>query len=142
MNWLESKLETLKSLEVWQLCELRQRIFVVEQHCPYPDIDETDLLAWHLLGHDENRLIAYARIFAEKDVARIGRIVIHPEKRRKGLGKDLIHRCLGFTQKTFPGLPIELSAQWHLKEYYVAFGFKSVSEMYLEDGIPHLRMRK
>ena len=129
------------------LCEayvLRQQVFVVEQNCPYVDCDGSDGAAAHLLGwEDDGPLVAYARLFGpgvKYEERCIGRVVTAKEVRRRGTGKELMRRALVETQRLYGAGPVRISAQRYLERFYTDLGFRTVSEPYLEDGIPHVEM--
>jgi ElaA protein len=134
----------LSTAELYSLLRLRCEVFVVEQHCAYPDIDGRDPGADHLLAWDsQDRLCGYLRVFgpSEEDaVARIGRIVTLPAVRKTGLGRWLVRQALDFVAARYGDVPIKISAQAHLERFYADFGFQRLSPDYLEDGIPHCDM--
>jgi ElaA protein len=127
---------------------LRQRVFVVEQTCAYADLDGRDLEARHLvaLTGDDPRPAACLRLFAPEKtnmapVARLGRIVVSPDRRKTGLGPALIREGLAEAARRYAGVPVVISAQAALADYYARFGFRTEGEIYDEDGIPHVTMR-
>ena len=127
--------------ELYSFLKLRVDIFVVEQNCPYPELDGADEKAIHLYIKEDDTVIAYLRIIPSKTgTARIGRVVTKIEHRGKGLSSQLMKRAMEYIREHYPEDTMILSAQEHLKEYYGSFGFKAVSEVYLEDGIPHVDM--
>ena len=142
-QWLYQDFSTLSAYELYEILRLRNRVFVVEQKCVYPDTDEKDLKSWHLCCWHNNQLVAYARIippgiaFAE---ASIGRVVTAPECRRTGLGKELMLRAIKAVHENFKVPSIKIGAQLYLKNFYAQLGFIPCSETYLEDGIPHIEM--
>lgn len=132
--------------DLYDLLELRQRVFIAEQNCPYIDADGLDPSCWHLLGRDEHaRLDAYSRILppgAKYTEPSIGRVVTHPRVRGMGLGKQLMREAIRQTANLFPGEPIRIGAQMYLVRFYSEFGFEPVGEPYDEDGIPHVEMAR
>ncbi|MNG31490.1 putative acyltransferase [compost metagenome] len=72
----------------------------------------------------------------------IGRVVSAASARGKGLGHELMEKALEQAEKHWPGVPVYLSAQAHLQDYYKRYGFVVVGEEYLEDDIPHIGMRR
>lgn len=127
---------------------LRQRVFVVEQTCAYADLDGRDAAARHLVAlmGDDLRPAACLRLFSPEpaDVtpaARLGRIVVSPDHRKTGLGPALIREGLAEAARLYPGLPVVISAQAALADYYTGFGFKVDGAIYDEDGISHVKMR-
>ncbi len=144
LHWKTNTFAKLSTQQLFEILKLRQEIFVVEQECAYPDIDDTDLVSTHLSGNNQNNeLIAYARLIqpgVSYDQASIGRIVVSPKARGQRLGVILMHKALEEMENLFPGKPIKIGAQQHLEKFYNDLGFKTISEMYLEDGIPHIHM--
>jgi ElaA protein len=130
--------------ELYALLKLRVDVFVVEQNCPYPELDGKDDRALHLMLKRGDEIIAAARIFPPHDEvpAKIGRVVVSPAHRGERLGEALMREALKACADRFPDAPVFLSAQSHLQKFYDSFGFKPVSDEYLEDGIPHLDMLK
>lgn len=122
---------------------MRQDVFVLEQACPFLDIDGLDANCHHVCAFEGLELQAYARILPPElkyDEASIGRIVVAREKRSLGLGKKLMDFVISETEKLYPKMNIRMSAQLYLESYYQKFGFKRISEIYLDDGIPHVDM--
>ncbi|TAI47578.1 GNAT family N-acetyltransferase [Flagellimonas allohymeniacidonis] len=145
MNILVKTFAELSRDELYELLRLRCEVFVVEQNCPYQDLDNKDQKALHVLGRDKNALVAYTRIFGPGDYAEntsIGRVVVAPHGRKHGYGKKIMEASLNEAQKRFPKCPVELSAQTYLIKFYNDLGFSAIGEEYLEDGIPHIRMIK
>ena len=128
---------------LWDIFRLRQDVFVLEQSCLYPDIDAIDLTAFHLYLSREGVVIAYARLYEKlAHQITIGRVVVAPEMRRSGLGHELMTRALEKLKAQWPNhQQVTLSAQEHLQSFYQRCGFETVSEVYDEDGIPHVRMQ-
>lgn len=126
---------------------LRQQAFVLEQNCPYADMDGRDGDARHLVAVTDQPLrpAACLRLFApaaENDLAvRLGRIVVSPDYRKSGLGPALIREGLAQAARLYPGVGVVISAQAALQGYYAAFGFSAEGAPYDEDGIPHVTMR-
>ena len=125
---------------------LRQRVFVVEQNCPYLDADGKDIDAIHLLGFIDSELVATLRFFpcfSEYDQQiSIGRVCTSLSVRRLGVGRELMTQAIKYAGDFYPNLSIQIGAQSYLKEFYSSFGFKQVSEEYLEDDIPHILMQR
>ena len=144
MRWHLYPYPELRLDDLYDLLELRQRVFVLEQNCAYVDADGVDLSCWHLLGRDEHaRLDAYARIVppgVKYTEPSIGRVVTHPRVRGQGLGKSLMREAIMHTVNLFPGEAIRIGAQMHLVRFYSEFGFDPVGDPYDEDGIPHVEM--
>lgn len=151
--WHCKRWEELGREELYALLRLRAEVFVVEQDCPYQDLDDKDRKGLHLWAERPaepaskgGRVLAVTRLLPagvsyENEVS-IGRVVTAEEVRRSGLGKELMVRSLEALHAHWPGEPIRLSAQQYLERFYAGFGFETVGESYLEDGIPHVAMTR
>ncbi len=145
INWELKKFGELTTGELYDLLALRAAVFVVEQDCVYLDTDGKDRKAWHVLGRKDGELVAYARIFAPGDYfdeCSIGRVVVAPPERWLGLGHELMGMAIAGVRHILGDVPITISAQRHLEKFYGSHLFKTISAPYLEDGIPHVRMRR
>ena len=135
--------DQLTPQELYAILQLRNEVFAVEQHCVYPDMDDKDQPAWHLMGQKDNKLLAYTRLIppgiSYKEPS-IGRVVTSPSIRRSGEGRILMQRSIAWLQNNYPGQPIHIGAQLYLKEFYSSLGFSVCSAIYLEDGIEHIEM--
>jgi ElaA protein len=135
----------LTTQELYNILQLRSEVFVVEQNCIYQDIDEKDQKAIHIFSTENNKTIAYSRIFNEGEYFEnpsIGRVVVKKEKRGTELGKKIMIEGAKYIKQNFTNKNIEISAQKYLKEFYTNLGYKFTGNEYLEDGIPHIRMIK
>lgn len=136
--------DDLTNRELFWIYHLRVAVFVVEQTCYYQEVDTDDLVAKHVFAKDPNgRVIAYARIIPEPDqsAVRIGRVVVDPDHRQDGLGHSLVSEVLRQVTLEFPWAQQVLAqAQAYLQTFYERYGFRATSDIYLEDGIPHLDM--
>ncbi len=142
-DWLP--FDRLSGREVHDLLQLRSRVFVVEQTCPFLDPDGLDPKCWHGLGRDGELLVATARIVPpglKSEEPAIGRVVTAPEVRRTGAGRALMSSAIAQVQRLYPGQSIRLGAQRYLEKFYGSFGFVPIGEPYDEDGIPHIEMRR
>lgn len=130
--------------EFHDIIALRIQIFIIEQNCPYQEVDGKDKLAHHLFFKNEmNEIIAVTRILPQGifyDEVAIGRVVVHEDYRGSGLGNQLMSGSMNFVRDKYGEVPVRLSAQKHLENYYGNHGFKSTGKEYLEDGIPHVEM--
>jgi ElaA protein len=115
---------------------------VVEQDCVYLDIDDVDLESHHLIGYVEKEIAGYLRIYEKDGSVRIGRVLVAENHRRKGHASKIMEGAIDFIQTNKPSGSIKISAQEHLKSFYGSFQFEQTSDMYLEDGIPHIAMVK
>ena len=139
-----STYEQLSRQTLYEILALRAAVFVVEQNCPYQDVDGKDIEAIHLMGYEKNQLVAYARILpkgiAYQDYISIGRVVTAAAVRGKGYGHVLVKKAVEIAKATYPKNAIKISAQAHLEVFYKAHGFIPTGEAYLEDDIPHIGM--
>ena len=129
--------------DLYAVLNLRQKVFIVEQDCPYIDADYTDQDAFHLLGYQGNNLIAYLRAFKpglKYEGSSMGRIVTEKNSRGLGLGKEIIKEGVRFLKKEYPSYEIVISAQHRLQHFYIELGFISRGDVYLEDNIDHIQM--
>ena len=148
--WQTKRFSELSLNQLYDVLKLRVDVFVVEQTCFYPDLDsDKNLLdrhpqTLHLLGYQSEQVVAYLRILPKgqsyPEHVSIGRVVTAPQARGDGLGHELMTEGITLCQQYFPNESIKISAQQHLKAYYQVHGFTQVSEMYLEDDIPHIAM--
>ena len=129
---------------LYQLLRLRSEVFVVEQACLFPDMDGLDPQCEHLCGTDASgTVVAYARLLPpglKHPEAALGRVVTAAAVRRSGAGRELMRQALAGCRARHPGHAIRIGAQQRLERFYIEFGFVTVSDPYLEDGIPHLDM--
>jgi ElaA protein len=144
-KWKIKRFNELSLEELYSALQLRTEVFVVEQNCVYQDIDNKDQKAIHLLGEIDGILIAYCRIFKPKDYfdnASIGRVIVNLSHRDLKLGHELMYQAVNAIKEQFGETEITISAQLYLKKFYESHGFIQTSEMYLEDDIPHIEMKK
>lgn len=144
-RWQDLHHTELSVTDLYSVLALRNAVFIVEQNCPYQDIDGDDLTGEnrHLLGWRDGSLVAYARILKsdnELEPVVIGRVVISPSARGEKLGYRLMEQAMASCQQHWPQQAIYLGAQAHLQAFYAHFGFRPVTDVYEEDGIPHVGM--
>lgn len=143
LSWTCRRLEQLAPRELYELLKLRSEVFVVEQRCIYLDPDGQDLEALHLLGRDAaGTLQACARLIPTAAGPKIGRVLTAPAARGAGQGRALMQQAIGQCEQRWPGRAISLSAQAHLQHFYASLGFVPTSDVYDEDGIAHIDMRR
>lgn len=143
LNW--HRFSELTTEQLYAILSLRSKVFIVEQNCIYQDLDGKDEDALHLLGMEENVLVAYLRLFLPKHSENkmiFGRVVTEKSARTKGYGKQLIKELLTYCEVYYPGISIQCSAQNYLIQFYEKFGFKISGDIYDEDGIPHIKMQR
>ncbi|MBR9873000.1 GNAT family N-acetyltransferase [Vibrio sp. J1-1] len=147
LTWITLPFTQLTTIQLYELMRLRVDVFVVEQTCPYPELDGKDTLdgVYHLLGYQDDALVACARLLPAGTTysnVSIGRVVTKQTARGGGLGHKLLEEALTQCESLWPKQTIDIGAQEHLIEYYSRHGFDVVSDCYLEDGIPHVDMRR
>ena len=133
----------LSNDELYAILHLRQKVFVLEQNCPYIDADYSDQDALHLLAYRGNDLIGYLRAFRpgiKYEGSSLGRIVTEMNYRGLGIGKKITIEGVNFLKKDYPNHEIVISAQHRLEHFYIELGFKSRGKIYLEDDINHIQM--
>lgn len=137
--------DTLHINELYSILRLRSEVFVVEQDCPYQDLDNNDQNSYHVICLSEvGKLIGYARLLSRgmtyADYASIGRVVVSKEARGLNVGRKLMQYAIEKCSALFPKEPVKISAQHHLQTWYESLGFEAVGDVYLEDNIPHIGM--
>jgi len=145
IQWDIKSFEALSTKELYDILRLRSEIFVVEQNCVYLDLDGKDKLALHLFGEFEGKIVAYSRLFKPGisfENASIGRVVVDVNYRERKWGHELMREAIAGIQLHFSESKITIGAQLYLKKFYESHGFVQTSEMYLEDDIPHIEMKR
>ncbi len=137
--------EDLSVGELYEILQLRETIFIVEQNCIYHDIDELDKQCFHVFTRDKNdqKIIAYARLVPASlkfDVPSIGRVICDKNYRGKSIGKSLMNKAIEEIRQLFKSNAIKISAQTYLFKFYSNLGFKPIGAPYDEDGIEHVDM--
>ncbi|WP_319468562.1 GNAT family N-acetyltransferase [uncultured Trichococcus sp.] len=138
--WVIKPFEELTTKELHLIYKERTAVFVVEQNCPYQEVDDADLVSIHFWKQADDRLLAYARLIPGPDHVRFGRVLVPQGERTHGHGQELMQVMLEYAKTHFPGLTVHAQAQAYLQDFYAAFGFRPVSDIYLEDDIPHIDM--
>ena len=143
MTWSLKFFDDLTSRELYSIMQLRNEVFVVEQNCVYQDADNKDIHCHHLMGWQEHKLVAYTSIvppgISYEEIS-IGRVVSSRSVRKSGVGQLLMQKSIEAARSLYPVGSIKIGAQLYLKKFYESFSFIQCSEMYLEDGIPHIEM--
>lgn len=143
MSFIFKAFQELSVNELYDLLKLRAEIFVVEQDCVYNDLDDYDKEAVHVIYVENGEIIATARLLKPgtrfSDFS-IGRVVVKKDKRGTGLGKALMNAAINFCITNWKAEKIKISAQQYLQRFYEELGFVVITEMYLEDDIPHVGM--
>ncbi len=129
---------------LYTIMQMREKVFVVEQNCPYLDADGKDLNSYHFLLFYENEIVGYQRLLppgvSYEKYASIGRVLTPIEFRGKNYGREMISRGIKACLELFDNHSIKISAQSRLNKLYSEFGFEETGEHYLEDDIPHSAM--
>lgn len=147
INWQLLTFRELSCEQLYTLLKLRVDVFVVEQNCPYPELDNLDQTPElrHLLGYQDDTLVAYARLLPAgltHDTPSIGRVIVAEQARGQQLGDELLEQAIDATEQLWPGQAITIAAQNHLLSFYQSAGFQPQGEVFLEDGIPHITMQR
>ncbi|MBL7913216.1 MAG: GNAT family N-acetyltransferase [Bacteroidia bacterium] len=144
MEIILKEFKELSNTQLFEIYKLRSEVFIVEQNCPYQDVDDIDQRSAHLLISEAGTLAAYARIIppgiSYKEPS-IGRVVVRKQFRGRDIGKLLMKECIKYMSTAFPKWEIVISAQSYLIKFYTELGFNAEGEEYLEDNIPHTKMR-
>lgn len=130
-------------MELYDILQLRCRIFVVEQRCLFVDPDGYDQRCLHGMLYRGEALIGYARVVPPSVIypeASIGRVSSEPKLRGLGIGREVMAKALQICSERFPGVPIRLMAQYYLLDFYKSYGFVPRGEIYSEDDIDHIDM--
>ena len=142
MEILIKKFKELTTDELYEILKLRVDVFVVEQTCPYEEIDGLDIDAIHVFIKKNNEIVAYLRVLdrgVESDDVAIGRVIA--KYRRTGLGSKVLKEGIKAAQYRFNADAIYIEAQAYAKKFYENLGFIQTSEEFLLDDIPHIKMR-
>ncbi len=143
ITWSCKAFDTLSPGELYSILQLRNEVFIVEQNCVYQDCDDKDRQSYHFMGWEQNKLVAYTRLIpagvAYNEIS-IGRVVTSPSVRGNKVGKELMRLSIEKLHELFGKSKIKIGAQLYLKSFYESLGFVQSSEVYLEDGIEHIKM--
>jgi ElaA protein len=143
VSWHCKKFDDLSPHELYKIMQLRNEVFVVEQNCVYQDADDKDPHCYHLMGWNNDKLVAYTRLlppglaYTEPS---IGRVVTSPSARGGGIGRELMEKSIEEVHQLFGTTSIKIGAQLYLLHFYTSLGFKQTSVVYLEDNIEHVEM--
>lgn len=133
--------DELTPAQLYELLRAREAVFVVEQQCPYPEVDGKDYGAYHVWLEEDGDILAYLRVldrgvsYPERSIGRVLTL-----RRGEGLGQKIMEAGLTAADEKFGPGPIRIEAQTYAQGFYERFGFRRVSEEFLEDGIPHVEM--
>lgn len=142
MELIKQTMEMFSPLELYKILKLRIEVFVVEQECPYEEIDNKDINAKHIYLKDKEHIVAYLRVLPpglSYKEASIGRVLVNMKYRGKGYGRQIMKEGIEYCKSHYTG-DIKISAQAYLEKFYGSLGFERISKVYLEDNIPHIDM--
>lgn len=137
------KFKELSVEEMYQILKIRSEVFIIEQRCIYQDIDGNDKKAMHVMGKNNNEIIAYTRILDSGDCydfPSISRVVVKKKNRGEERGKGIMKESIKYIVEELKEKTIVLAAQKYLEKFYRELGFIAEGEEYLEDEIPHQKM--
>ena len=141
---METKIKRFNELninELYEILKLRVDVFVVEQNCPYKEVDGLDQAAVHVWLEENGEILAYLRVVdrgIESEHVSIGRVVT--SIRREGLGTTVLKKGIEAAKKFFKADNVYLAAQTYAVSFYEKQGFKVISDEFMIDGIPHVKM--
>lgn len=130
--------EELDKIHLYEILRLRVEVFVVEQACPYPEIDGKDYEALHVYLENKGEILAYARVYKEEGEVHIGRVI--SKERRKGHGTRVLKAAIKAAKENYRAKKIHIEAQTYAREFYEKLGFIKTSEEFFLDGIEHIKM--
>ncbi|HTS84276.1 MAG TPA: GNAT family N-acetyltransferase [Usitatibacter sp.] len=147
MHWHFARFDDLSPRDIHDLYQARVAVFVLEQKCPFQDVDGADPQCWHLIGRasPQGEVLAYSRLVppgVKYPEPSIGRVLTTAAARRTGAGRELMAESIARLEKLWPGRPIRIGAQQYLERFYGSFGFARTSAPYDEDGIMHIEMTR
>jgi|SRR5690625_3784532 len=143
MEYVIKTFDELTNKELYQLLKTRVDVFVVEQTCPYPEIDDYDQHAIHYFLKEKNNIVAYVRLLPSRSrykEASIGRVLVTQKYRKCGYAREMMEKAIKYINHEWKETKIKLQAQVYLERFYTSFGFIRTSAEYLEDNIPHVDM--
>lgn len=133
--------QELTTAELYELLRIRSDVFVVEQNCPYQDLDYDDQAAIHLWLTDREKIVALCRVCpagTHMEEVSIGRVIT--TVRGKGYGKQIMLAGMDAAREHFGATRIDLEAQEYAKGFYEQVGFRQSSDTFILDDIPHIKM--
>ena len=141
-KFFHANISAMDPIVLYKILQIRTNVFVVEQHCPYPELDGRDLepdseQVWVTV---DDEIAGTIRILRDSDALRIGRVVVAAKHRGTGVARELFTYALERCANINPASKLVLDAQAPLQDWYGSFGFEPVSEIFMEDGIPHITM--
>ena len=143
-KFFHANISAMDPIVLYKILQIRTDVFVVEQNCPYPELDGRDLepdseQVWVTV---DDEIAGTIRILRDSDALRIGRVVVAAKHRGTGVARELFTYALERCANINPASKLVLDAQAPLQDWYGSFGFKPVGEIFMEDGIPHITMER
>lgn len=142
INWKIIKFNQLSNDELFDVIHERIRVFIISQHRIYQEIDDIDKIAEHLLGYENGKLVAYARIFEEDGFVTFGRVLTIPEVRGEGVGRELVNQIHLVIDTEFKNKSIEIEAQIDKQHFYEKFGYTAYGESFIFNLTEHIKMKR
>ncbi len=140
MAFLLKTFADLSTAELHAIYAARVAVFVVEQQCPYQEVDAADVQALHVFRMEAGEVAAYCRLIPHETAVHLGRVLVAPAWRAQKLGRELVAFALDVARQRWPEMAVYAQAQEYLQAFYASFGFVATSAVYLEDGIAHVDM--
>lgn len=135
--------QELSNEEMYSLLKARTDVFVVEQKCPYPELDNYDQVAMHCFFEEDGEIVANVRILPSHSrypEASIGRVLVVKKYRNQGYARMIMEKAMTYIQTEWNNNKIKIQAQVYLEPFYSSLGFERITDNYLEDDIPHVDM--
>lgn len=137
--------DSLNIHELYAIMQVRNDVFVYEQHCYYQDLDDKDQDCIHVLGwNEQQQLVAYCRILPPGltyPTHAIGRVLVISAYRKQQLGRMLMQKTLAYIQSEYGQVPLTIEAQLYLQAFYESLGFVRTSDVFDDAGIDHVEMK-
>jgi ElaA protein len=145
LQWHICVFSELTTDRLYDILQLRGDVFAVEQNSVYTDADGLDKVATHLWASQDDTILSYCRVLppgTRFEAPSIGRVCTRKESRGHGLARKMMLKAIAQTERLYPAAAITVSSQEYLSAFYATLGFVCVSDVYGEDGIPHIEMLK
>lgn len=139
MNTVIKPFDKLTTQDLFHIYKLRVDVFVVEQQCPYHEIDDIDLISHHIYLQQNTGILAYCRLYQQNDAYHIGRVIA--AIKHTGYGTQIMKTAIKFATEKLHAHTINIEAQTYAQKFYEKLGFVQTSEPFVEDGIPHIQMK-
>ncbi|MFK4784892.1 GNAT family N-acetyltransferase [Fusobacterium sp. MFO224] len=138
------KFTELTNIELYEILKARAEVFVVEQEILYNDMDYKDYKSYHLMAKENGKIIGYLRIIEagiSYDTISLGRVLVLKSERKRKIGRKMLEKAIDYVKNELKEKKITISAQFYLKEFYESLGFQAITNMYIEEGIEHIKMK-